>query len=60
MKIIKSEKIYLSQKEADTWTEFSQILEELEKESENPYILDIIDDIIGRMSVLWEEVEDIE
>ena len=60
MKIIKSEKIYFSQKEADTWTEFSQILEELEKESESPYILDIIDDIIGRMSVLWEEVEDIE
>lgn len=60
MKIIKSEKIYFSQKEADTWTEFSQILEELEKESESPYILDIIDDIIGRMSVLWEEVEGIE
>lgn len=60
MRIEKREMIYLSQKEADTWTKFSQILEGIEKESENPYILDIISEIVGHMSDLWEEVEDIE
>lgn len=60
MRVIKCEKIYLSQNEADTWTKFSQILEEMERESENPDILDIIGEIINYMSDLWEEVEDIE
>lgn len=60
MRIEKREVIFLSQKEADTWTKFSQILEGIEKESENPYILDIISKIIGHMADLWEEVEDIE
>lgn len=60
MKIEKREMIFLSQKEADTWAKFSQILEGIEKESENPYILDIISEIIGLMSDLWEEIEDIE
>ena len=60
MRIEKREMIYLSQKEADIWTKFSQILEGIEKESENPYILDIISEIVGHMSDLWEEVEDIE
>jgi hypothetical protein len=60
MRIEKREAIFLSQKEADIWTKFSQILEGIEKESENPYILDIISEIVGHMSDLWEEVEDIE
>lgn len=60
MRIEKREMIFLSQKEAGTWTKFSQILEGIEKESENPYILDIISEIVGHMSDLWEEVEDIE
>lgn len=60
MRIVKCEKIFLSQEEENTWTKFSQILEGLEKESENPYILDIIGEIISHMSDLWEEVEDIE
>jgi len=60
MRIEKREVIYLSQKEADIWTKFTQILEGIEKESENPYILDIINEIVGHMSDLWEEVEDIE
>lgn len=60
MRIEKREVIFLSQKEADIWTKFSQILEGIEKESENPYILDIISEIVGHMSDLWEEVEDIE
>lgn len=60
MRIEKREAIFLSQKEADIWTKFSQILEGIEKESENLYILDIISEIVGHMSDLWEEVEDIE
>lgn len=60
MRIEKREVIFLSQKEADIWTKFSQILEGIEKESENPHILDIISEIIGHMADLWEEVEDIE
>ena len=60
MRIEKREMIFLSQKEADIWTKFSQILEGIERESENPYILDIISEITGHMSDLWEEVEDIE
>lgn len=60
MRIEKREVIFLSQKGAYTWTKFSQILEGIEKESENPYILDIISEIVGHMSDLWEEVEDIE
>ena len=60
MRIEKREMIFLSQKEADTWTKFSQILEGIEKESENPYVLDIIGEIIVNMSDLWEEIVDIE
>lgn len=60
MRIEKKEVIFLSQNEADTWTKFSQILEGIERESENPYILDIISEIVSHMSDLWEEVEDIE
>lgn len=60
MRIEKREVIFLSQKEVDTWTKFSQILEGIERESENPYILDIISEIVDHMSDLWEEVEDIE
>ena len=60
MRIEQRETIYLSQEEADTWTKFTQILEGLERESKNPYILDIISEIIGHMSDLWEEIEDID
>ena len=60
MRIVKCEKIFLSQEEADTWTKFSQILEGIEKESKNPYVLDIISEITGHMSDLWEEIEDID
>lgn len=60
MRIEKREAIFLSQKEVDTWTKFSQILEGIERESENPYILDLISEITGHMSSLWEEIEDVE
>ena len=60
MRIEKREVIFLSQKEADTWTKFSQILEGIKRGTESPYILDIISEITGCMSDLWEKVEDIE
>ena len=37
-----------------------QILEGLERERENPYVLDIINEIIANMSDLWKEIVDIE
>ena len=60
MRIEKKEAIFLSQNEADTWTKFSQILEGIERESNDPNILNIISEIVCYMSDLWEEVEDIE
>lgn len=60
MRIEKKEMIFLSQKESNTWTEFFQILEEIKRESEDPYIIDQIDKILSHISDLWEEVEDID
>ena len=60
MRIVKSEKIYFSQKEADIWYEFEEILNGLERECECPDILNTIGKILGHMSDLWEQVEDVE
>lgn len=60
MRIVKCEKIILSLDESDTWRKFSQILQGIERENENPYVLDLISEISSHMSELWEEVEDIE
>ena len=60
MKVVKCEKIYLSQNEADTWTKFSQILEGIERESENPDIKDLVLEIKSCLCALWDGIEDIE
>lgn len=60
MRIEKREVIFLSQEERDTWDVFDKILEGIEKESNDPNILDTISEIIGHLSDLWESVEDIE
>lgn len=60
MRIEKREEIFLSQKEADTWTKFSQILEALEKESENPDIKDLVLETKSCLNALWDGIEDIE
>lgn len=60
MRIVKCEKIYLSQNEADTWTNFDQILEGLERGSENPNTINLINKIQSLLGDLWEEVEDVE
>lgn len=60
MRIVKCEKIFLSQNEADTWKKFEQILKEIERESNNSDVLYHIGEMILHMSDLWEEIEDID
>ena len=60
MRIEKKEVIFLLQKEKDIWDAFYKILEEIEKESNDPYILDIIGEITNNLSDLWDAVVAIE
>lgn len=60
MRIVKCEKIYLSQNESDTWTSFDEILEGLERGSENPNTKNLICKIQSLLDDLWGEVEDVE
>ena len=60
MRIVKCEKIFLSQNEADTWTEFDNILTGLARETQNPNTQKLVLDIQNLMMDLWEEIEDIE
>lgn len=60
MRIVKCEKIFLSQNEADTWEDFGHILDGLERGSENPNTKNLICKIQSLLDDLWEEVEDIE
>ena len=57
MRIEKKEVIFLSQEERVTWDVFDKILEGIEGESNDPYIIDTIGAIIGHLSDLWELVE---
>lgn len=60
MRIEKREMIFLSQNEADTWTKFSQILEGIERESENPDVKDLVLETKSCLNALWDGIEDIE
>ena len=60
MRIVKCEKIFLSQNEVDTWTNFCQILDGLERGCENPNIEILVNKIQSLLDDLWKEVEDIE
>ena len=60
MRIEKCERIYLSQSEADIWEDFDKILEGLERGSENPNTINLINKIQSLLGDLWEEVEDVE
>lgn len=60
MRVVKCEKIFLSQNESDTWTNFENILEGLERECECPDTINLINKIQSYLCDLWEEVEDIE
>ena len=57
MRIEKSEKIYLSQNEADIWTKFEQILEDLEVGSENVETSSLVDLIQNLLDDLWKILE---
>lgn len=60
MRIVKCEKIFLSQNEMDTWTKFDEFLEGLERECENPNTINLINKIQSLLDELWEEVEEVE
>ena len=60
MKIEKREVIFLSQKEVDVWTEFFQIVEGIERESNDPDIIYHVSEIIDHMSILREEIKNID
>ena len=60
MRIEKCEKIFLSQNEANTWTEFGQILEGLGKGCEDPNTSSLVARIQDLLYDLWEEVEDVD
>lgn len=60
MRIVKTEKIFLSRNEADIWDAFDIILEGLERGCENPNTINLIQKIQSYLNDLWEEVEDIE
>ena len=57
MRIVRTEKIFLSQNEADTWTKFSQILEGLERESKNPEVSSLTNLVQDLLNDLWKNVE---
>ena len=57
MRIVRTEKIFLSQNEADTWTKFSQILEGLERESKNPEGSSLTNLVQDLLNDLWKNVE---
>ena len=60
MRIVKEEKIYLSQNEADTWNNFNNILYGIEGGSENPDTIKLINRIQYLLADLWEIIEEVE
>lgn len=60
MRVVRCEKIFLSQNEADTWTKFIHLLDGLERESNSPSTLELINDIQVELAELWEKIEDVE
>lgn len=60
MRIVKSEKIFLSQNEYDIWVKFENMLKGLERGCECPDTINLIIKIQSYLCDLWEEVEDVE
>ena len=60
MRIVKEEKTYLSQNEADTWSKFDDILFGIERGSENPNTTNLINKIQSLLSDLWEIIEEVD
>ena len=57
MRIVRTEKIFLSENEVNTWTKFSQILEGLERESKKPDISSLANLVQDLLNDLWKNVE---
>ena len=57
MRIVRTEKIFLSQNEADTWTKFSQIIDGMERESKNPDVSSLTNLVKDLLNDLWKNVE---
>ena len=57
MRIVRTEKIFLSENEADTWIKFSQILDSLERESKNPDVSSLTNLVQDLLNDLWKNVE---
>lgn len=60
MRIVKCEKIFLSQNEMDTWVDFIQILEGLERGCEDPNIKNLVCKIQSLLDDLGDEIEGVE
>ena len=60
MRIVKCEKIFLSQNEADTWLNFERILEGLDIGCENPDTLILIHQLQHHLNELYEKVVEVE
>lgn len=60
MRIVKVEQIYLSQNEAETWGNFEDMLRGLERGSENPDTIKLINRIQGLLVDLWEIIEEVD
>ena len=57
MRIVRSERVILSQNENDTWINFDNILSGLARETQNPNTGKAIVKIQNLLNDLWEEME---
>ena len=60
MRFVNYEKIFLSQNESNIWNNFEQILNGIERGTENQDIRELVQEIQSMLWDLWEEVEDVE
>ena len=57
MRIVRSERVILSQNENDTWINFDNILSGLARETQNPNTEKAILKIQNLLNDLWEEMD---
>ena len=60
MRIVQTERIFISESEKETIAAFERLIEGLERESNNPVTLDLVADLLNSLSDLWEVIFDIE
>lgn len=60
MRIVQTERIFISESERETITAFERLVEGLERESNNPLTLDLVADLLNSLSDLWEVIDDVE